>query len=108
MDTQTKQTIENDIKSKKVFVYMKGTPDAPQCGFSYNTINIVKSLGVDYGTRDILADEKYRQGIKELTNWPTIPQVFVNGEFIGGNDILVEMYQSGELHKMLGIAKQKA
>ena len=108
MDAQIKETLENEIKSKKVFVYMKGTPDAPQCGFSYNTINIVRSLGVDYGSRNVLADERYRQGIKELTSWPTIPQVFVNGEFIGGNDILTEMYQSGELHAKLGLAKQTA
>ncbi len=105
MDAQIKQTLENDIKSKPVFVYIKGTPDSPQCGFSYNTINIVKSLGVEYGSRDVLADERYRQGIKELTSWPTIPQIFINGEFIGGNDILTALYQSGELQQKLGLKK---
>jgi len=85
-----------------VVLYMKGTPDFPQCGFSANVVNILKACGVqDIFTVDVLSNPEIRQGIKEYANWPTIPQLYVNGEFVGGSDILTEMYQSGELQKLL-------
>ena len=102
MDPKLKETLENDIKQNKVFIYMKGTPDFPQCGFSFNTVNIFRNLGVEFKTRDVLADPAVRAGIKELSNWPTIPQVFINGEFVGGNDITQELFTNGELAKMVG------
>ena len=80
---------------------MKGTPDFPQCGFSARTVEILKSYKVPIEAKNVLDDEQLRQGIKEFTDWPTIPQVFVNGEFIGGCDIITEMHQSGELKKLL-------
>ena len=101
MDAKLKESIENDIKQNKVFIYMKGTPEFPQCGFSFNTVNIFKSLNVPFKTRDVLSDPSLRDGIKEFSSWPTIPQVFVNGEFVGGNDITQELYNSGELAKLL-------
>ena len=102
MNDTLKKSIEADINNNQVFVYMKGTPEFPQCGFSSNTVNIFKHLGVAFKTRDVLAEPELRKGIKEFSNWPTIPQVFINGEFVGGNDITTELYQSGELAKMLG------
>ena len=83
-------------------LYMKGTPDLPQCGFSANVVNILRTCGVqDMFTVDVLSNPEIRHGIKEYANWPTIPQLYVNGEFVGGSDILTEMYQSGELQKLL-------
>jgi monothiol glutaredoxin len=88
---------------------MKGTPQFPQCGFSQLAVQVLKACGVgEPYTVDVLADAEIRQGIKEYANWPTIPQLYVNGEFIGGSDILREMYQSGELQKLLQGAAQKA
>ncbi len=83
---------------------MKGTKLMPQCGFSNNVVQILNSLGVHFETFDVLADEEIRQGIKEYSNWPTIPQIYLKGEFIGGSDILIEMYNSGELKEKLEIA----
>jgi monothiol glutaredoxin len=93
--------IEQQITAHPVVLYMKGTPDQPQCGFSANAVNILKACGVDniYAV-NVLADSEIRQGIKDYSNWPTIPQLYVNGEFIGGSDIVTEMYQSGELQKL--------
>lgn len=93
--------IEQQVTAHPVVLYMKGTPDQPQCGFSANAVNILKACGVDniYAV-DVLADPEIRQGIKDYSNWPTIPQLYVNGEFIGGSDIVTEMYQSGELQKL--------
>lgn len=93
--------IEQQITTHSVVLYMKGTPDQPQCGFSANAVNILKACGVDnIHAVDVLADPEIRQGIKDYSNWPTIPQLYVNGEFIGGSDIVTEMYQSGELQKL--------
>jgi monothiol glutaredoxin len=96
-------TIKNQVTSHKVVLYMKGSPDFPQCGFSSNAINILRACGVDAPfTVNVLEDAEIRQGIKAYANWPTIPQLYVNGEFVGGSDIMTEMFQSGELKKMLG------
>jgi len=96
------ETIKNQVTSHKVVLYMKGSPDFPQCGFSANTIKILQACGVNKPfTIDVLEDPEIRQGIKQYANWPTIPQLYVNGEFVGGSDIVTEMYQSGELQKML-------
>ena len=93
--------IEQQISAHPVVLYMKGSLDQPQCGFSANAVNILKACGVDniYAV-DVLADPEVRQGIKDYSNWPTIPQLYVNGEVIGGSDIVTEMYQSGELQKL--------
>ena len=101
MDSNLKQQIEKDIKENKVMIYMKGTPDSPLCGFSGQVVNILKSYHVPLAAKNILDDPALRQGIKDFTEWPTIPQVFINGEFVGGCDILNEMHQNGELKKLL-------
>jgi monothiol glutaredoxin len=94
--------IKDQITRNKVVLYMKGSPDFPQCGFSANACNILRACGVDeFFTVNVLEDADIRQGIKEYANWPTIPQLYVNGEFIGGSDIMMEMYQSGDLQKVL-------
>lgn len=80
---------------------MKGNKMAPQCGFSAQVVQILNNVGIEYETRDVLQDEELRQGIKEYTNWPTIPQLYVNQEFVGGCDIITEMFQSGELQKLI-------
>jgi len=101
MQETLKKQIENDIKSNKVVVYMKGTLDSPQCGFSAQTVGVLKSYNVDVFARNVLDDPDLRQGIKEFTDWPTIPQVFINGEFIGGCDIVNELHNNGELKTLL-------
>jgi monothiol glutaredoxin len=94
--------IKKQVSGNKVVLYMKGTPDFPQCGFSANAIGILRACGVDRPyTVNVLESPDIRQGIKEYANWPTIPQLYVNGEFVGGSDIMTEMYQSGELKKLL-------
>jgi monothiol glutaredoxin len=98
---ETKAKIEQEIKENKIILFMKGNKMAPQCGFSAQVVHILNSLGVEYETRDVLQDENLRQAIKEYTNWPTIPQLYVNQEFIGGCDIITELYQSGELKEQL-------
>ena len=96
------ETIKNQVTSHKVVLYMKGSPDFPQCGFSANTINILRACGVnEMFTVNVLEEPEIRQGIKQYANWPTIPQLYVDGEFVGGSDIVTELYQSGELQKML-------
>ena len=102
MDTQDK--IKSQVTGNPVVLYMKGTPDFPQCGFSGRAIQILKACGVDtktIQTVNVLEDPEVRQGIKEYSNWPTIPQLYVKGEFIGGSDIMMEMYESGELQKVI-------
>ena len=100
-------TIRKQIEKDRVVLYMKGTPKFPQCGFSATATEILRRCGVDdFASYDILQDETLRQGIKEYSNWPTIPQLYVDGEFVGGCDIMREMYQSGELQQIL--ATQKA
>jgi monothiol glutaredoxin len=102
MDETLRQQIKNDIQNNKVMLYMKGTADEPQCGFSAQTVNILKSYNVPFKTFNILEDEKIRQAIKEYSDWPTIPQLYINGEFIGGCDIVTELHNSGELKQILG------
>ncbi|MBU6250368.1 MAG: Grx4 family monothiol glutaredoxin [Cyanobacteria bacterium REEB417] len=104
MDAQLRQRLETLIGSSPVFVFMKGTKLMPQCGFSNNVVQILHALGVPFETFDVLSDMEIRQGIKDFSEWPTIPQVYVNGEFLGGSDILIEMYNSGELREKLAIA----
>ena len=104
MDPSTKSRIETLVASSPIFVFMKGSKLMPQCGFSNNVVQILHSLGVTFETFDVLSDPEIRQGIKEFSSWPTIPQVYVKGEFIGGSDILIEMYNSGELREKLEIA----
>lgn len=95
-------TLRETVTGNKVVLFMKGTPQFPQCGFSSNAVNILKSCGVtDYVSVNVLADPEIRQGIKEYSNWPTIPQLYVNGQLVGGSDIMTEMYQKGELQKLL-------
>ena len=97
--------IRDQVTKNRVVLYMKGTPDFPQCGFSANAIGVLRACGVEQPyTVNVLEDAEIRQGIKEYANWPTIPQLYVNGEFVGGCDIMIEMYQSGELQKVLGKA----
>jgi len=93
--------IEALIKSSKIVLFMKGNVEMPQCGFSANSVAILKSLGVSFKTFNILNDPEIRQGIKEYSNWPTFPQLYINNQLIGGNDIITEMYQSGELQDLL-------
>ncbi|MEB3258779.1 MAG: Grx4 family monothiol glutaredoxin [Cyanobacteriota bacterium] len=104
MDPQLQQRIEGLIASSPVVVFMKGNKLMPQCGFSNNVVQILQSLGIPFETFDVLSDPEIRQGIKEFSDWPTIPQVYVKGEFIGGSDILIEMYNSGELREKLEVA----
>ena len=99
---ELKKQIENDIKSNKVVIFMKGTPDQPMCGFSARTAEILNLYGHPLKAYNVLASDEIRQGIKEYTEWPTIPQVFINGEFVGGCDVVTEMHQNGELKKILG------
>jgi len=104
-----KDTIREQVTTHPVVLYMKGTAQFPQCGFSALAVQVLNACGVrDFHTVNVLADAAIRQGIKEYANWPTIPQLYVNGEFVGGSDILREMYQSGELQKLLEGVKQKA
>jgi monothiol glutaredoxin len=94
--------IKDQVTRNKVVLYMKGSADFPQCGFSANACNILRACGVeDFYTVNVLEDAEIRQGIKEYANWPTIPQLYINGEFVGGSDIMMEMYRSGELQKVL-------
>ncbi len=98
-------TIREQVTSHKVVLYMKGTPQFPQCGFSANAIQLLKAAGVkDLFTVNVLMEPEIRQGIKEYANWPTIPQLYVNGEFVGGSDIMKEMFESGELQSMVAAA----
>lgn len=100
--SDVQQRIDALVKGHKVVLFMKGTAQFPQCGFSGRAIQILKACGVqDLTTVNVLEDEGIRQGIKEYANWPTIPQLYVNGEFVGGSDIMMEMYQSGELQQEL-------
>lgn len=102
--TEIKATIDKLVKENKIMVFMKGTKLMPQCGFSNNVVQILNTLGVPFETFDVLSDYNVRQGIKEYSNWPTIPQVYINGEFVGGSDILIELYQKGELQQMVEVA----
>jgi len=101
MDQQTKDQISNEIASQDVVLFMKGTPVFPQCGFSAAVVGVLSHLGVKFRGVNVLEDDAVREGIKEYTNWPTIPQLYVKGEFIGGCDIIREMYETGELIELL-------
>ncbi len=103
MDDSTRQQIDNAIRNHDVVLFMKGTPAAPRCGFSATVAGILDELVGKYETVDVLADGKIRDGIKEYSDWPTIPQLYVKGEFVGGCDLVREMYESGELHETLGL-----
>ena len=100
MDQQTNDLIKNEIQNNEVCLFMKGTPDAPQCGFSMATSNILKVLEVNFNGVNVLESQSLREGIKVFSDWPTIPQLYVKNEFIGGCDIVKEMYESGELAKL--------
>jgi monothiol glutaredoxin len=103
--SDTQQRIDQLVKTHDILLFMKGTANFPQCGFSGRAIQLLKACGVDaktVGTVNVLEDPAIREGIKEYSNWPTIPQLYVKGEFIGGSDIMMEMYESGELKQVLG------
>ncbi len=101
--SDVQQRIDGLVKGHKVMLFMKGNAQFPMCGFSGRAVQVLKACGVnDFQTFNVLEDEEVRQGIKEYANWPTIPQLYVNGEFVGGSDIMMEMYQSGELQQLLG------
>ena len=99
----TNQKIKEKVESNRVVLFMKGNRDFPQCGFSGRAVQILQALGAEFETSDVLMDDEIRQGIKDYSNWPTIPQLYVDGEFIGGSDIMMEMYQNGELKKKLDV-----
>ncbi|AVO35771.1 Grx4 family monothiol glutaredoxin [Ottowia oryzae] len=105
MDTTTQQRIDDLVKNNDVVLFMKGNASFPMCGFSGRAVQILKACGVEprsLTTVNVLDDEAIRQGIKEYSQWPTIPQLYVKGEFVGGSDIMMEMYESGELQQMVG------
>ena len=100
MDDQTKNLIQSHIDTNEVCLFMKGTPDAPQCGFSMAVTNMLKLLEVNFGSVNVLEDQNIREGIKVFSDWPTIPQLYIKKEFVGGCDIVKEMYENGELKKI--------
>ena len=100
MDQQIKEIIENSISENEVCLFMKGTPQAPQCGFSMAVSNMLKILEINYKSVDVLSDQKLREGIKKFSEWPTVPQLYVKKEFVGGCDIVKEMFENGELKKL--------
>ena len=104
MTPETKKKIEDAIAAAPIVIFMKGTPDFPQCGFSAATVDCFQRLGAKFTTVDVLADGDVRQGVKEFSSWPTIPQVYLNGEFLGGCDITRELFASGELEKTVNSA----
>ncbi len=93
--------IEADVKANKVLLFVKGSPQMPMCGFSKRVMDIFTDIGVPFETRDVISDPELRDGIKQFTQWPTIPQIFINGEFVGGCDIVSDLYSNGELKKMV-------
>lgn len=104
MTPELKERLDNLVNENKIMVFMKGNKLMPQCGFSNNVVQILNTLGVPYETVDVLEDYEIRQGIKDYSNWPTIPQVYIDGQFIGGSDIMIELYQKGELQQMVEVA----
>jgi monothiol glutaredoxin len=99
--TNIQAQIDTEVKSNDVVLFMKGTPDMPMCGFSSRATQILQHLGVPFKGINVLASDELRQGVKDYTNWPTIPQLYVKGEFVGGSDIMMEMFQSGELKQLI-------
>ena len=111
MTDNVQARIADAVKANEVLLFMKGSPLFPQCGFSSRAIAILDHLGVEYGSVDVLQDQGIRQGIKQFSDWPTIPQLYVKGEFVGGSDIMMEMYESGELADLLekaGVSRKAA
>ena len=106
MTDDARSRIDSTVKASDVVLFMKGTALFPQCGFSSRAVAILDHLGVPFETVDVLQDQEIRAGIKEYSEWPTIPQLYVKGEFVGGSDIMMEMYQSGELQQVLGTTAQ--
>lgn len=104
MTPELKAKIDSLVQDNKIFVFMKGNKLMPQCGFSNNVVQILNALGIPFETLDVLENPDIRQGIKEYSNWPTIPQVYIDGEFVGGSDVLIELYQNGELQQMAEVA----
>lgn len=104
MTSEVQARIDNMVNNNKILVFMKGTKLMPMCGFSNNVVQILNSLGVPFETFDVLEDPEIRQGIKDYSSWPTIPQVYINGEFIGGSDVMIELYNKGELQQMVEVA----
>jgi monothiol glutaredoxin len=102
--TEARDRIDDIVKKSDIVLFMKGTSLFPQCGFSSRAVAILERLGAHYETVDVLQDAEIRQGIKEYSDWPTIPQLYVKGEFVGGSDIMMEMFESGELQQLLGEA----
>jgi len=100
-DEQILEQIKLETTENRVFLYMKGTPEMPRCGFSNQVVQILNHVGVDYGARDILVDPRIREVLSEWSDWPTIPQLFVDGKLVGGCDIVTEMFQEGELEQAL-------
>ena len=103
VEQQISEEIQKAISGNEVILFMKGTPEAPRCGFSARTVAALESLGTPFAAVDILPDPRIRQQLSALSNWPTIPQLFVKGELVGGADIVAEMYESGELAQVLGV-----
>ena len=101
MNEQTRQKIESAISSNRIMLFMKGNKEEPMCGFSAQVVHILNSYNAEFATMDVLADWELRDGIKEFTNWPTIPQLYIDGKFIGGCDITMEMHRKGELAKLV-------
>jgi monothiol glutaredoxin len=101
MDEQLNNKIKGLINSNKIFLFMKGTPQNPQCGFSFQVVKLLNDLQIKFDSFDIYSDESVRQGVKEFSNWPTYPQLYVDGKLVGGCDIITEMAQNGELKKLL-------
>ena len=111
MTDDVQARIADAVKAHEVLLFMKGSPLFPQCGFSSRAVAILDHLGVEYGSVDVLQDQGIRQGIKQFSDWPTIPQLYVKGEFIGGSDIMMEMYETGELAELLekaGVSRKAA
>ena len=104
--TEAKERIDALVKANDVVLFMKGTALFPQCGFSSRAVAILDHLGASYETVDVLQDQEVRQGIKEYSDWPTIPQLYVKGEFVGGSDIMMEMFESGELQQLVGASAE--
>ena len=111
MDQATRQRIDELVKTNDILLFMKGTASFPMCGFSGRAVQVLKACGVDtkaIASVNVLEDDEIRQGIKDYSQWPTIPQLYLKGEFIGGSDIMMEMYESGELQKLLGSSQSPA
>jgi len=101
----TQERIKKMVEDNRVFLFMKGTPDFPQCGFSMRAAAIVRALDVPFESFDVLSDPEIRSGIKDYASWPSIPQLYINGQFVGGSDICMELWENGELEKLVAAAK---